>query len=119
MLITKEFFVLQFSGEKQRRDRGYDFSGVVEWFAQRVDRILLLFDAHKLDISDEFRSSIEAMKGHEDKIRIVLNKADMVDHQELMRVYGALMWSLGKVSESKLSIATYYRQLGQRIIYSN
>ena len=93
---------MQFSGEKQRRDRGYDFSGVVEWFAQRVDRILLLFDAHKLDISDEFRSSIEAMKGHEDKIRIVLNKADMVDHQELMRVYGALMWSLGKVSESKL-----------------
>lgn len=85
------------SGEKQRHDRGYDFSGVVEWFAQRVDRILLLFDAHKLDISDEFRSCIEAMKGHEDKIRIVLNKADMVDHQELMRVYGALMWSLGKV----------------------
>lgn len=110
---------MQFSGEKQRRDRGYDFSGVVEWFAQRVDRILLLFDAHKLDISDEFRSSIEAMKGHEDKIRIVLNKADMVDHQELMRVYGALMWSLGKVSESKLSIATYYMQLGERIIYSN
>ena len=56
---------------------------------------------------------------HEDKIRNVLNKADMVDHQELMRVYGALMWSLGKVSESKLSIATYYMQLGERIIYSN
>jgi predicted GTPase len=62
-------------------DRAYDFSGVVEWFSERADRILLLFDAHKLDISDEFRSSIEAMRGHEDKIRIVLNKADMVDHQ--------------------------------------
>jgi len=85
------------SGEKQRTDRGYDFIGVLEWFAERVDRILLLFDAHKLDISDEFRRSIEALRGHDDKIRIVLNKSDMVDHQALMRVYGALMWSLGKV----------------------
>ena len=85
------------SGEKQRVDRGYDFAGVLEWFAERVDRIVLLFDAHKLDISDEFRRAIEAIKGHDDKIRIVLNKADMIDHQQLMRVYGALMWSLGKV----------------------
>ena len=63
-----------------------------------ISRILLLFDAHKLDISDEFRRSIEVefvftkteictmswaqgLHGHDDKIRIVLNKADMVDHQ--------------------------------------
>ncbi|CAG2118529.1 unnamed protein product, partial [Medioppia subpectinata] len=85
------------SGEKQRVDRGYEFTGVLEWFAERVDRIVLLFDAHKLDISDEFRRSIEALRGHDDKIRIVLNKADMIDQQQLMRVYGALMWSLGKV----------------------
>lgn len=88
------------SGEKQRIDRGYDFTGVLEWFAERVDRIVLLFDAHKLDISDEFRRSIEALKGHDDKIRIILNKADMIDHQQLMRVYGALMWSLGKVLQT-------------------
>lgn len=85
------------SGEKQRTDRGYNFAEIIEWFAERVDRIILLFDAHKLDISDEFRRVIEGIRGYDDKIRIVLNKADMVDHQQLMRVYGALMWSLGKV----------------------
>lgn len=85
------------SGEKQRLDRGYNFGQVIEWFAERVDRIILLFDAHKLDISDEFKRVIELLKGYEDKIRIVLNKADRIDSQQLMRVYGALMWSLGKV----------------------
>ena len=59
------------SGEKQRTDRGYDFIGVLEWFAERVDRILLLFDAHKLDISDEFKRSIEALRNHDDKIRFL------------------------------------------------
>ena len=88
------------SGEKQRMDRGYSFEQVVSWFAERADRILLLFDGNKLDISDELKRVIEILKGQDDKIRIVLNKADMIDSQQLMRVYGALMWSLGKVIKS-------------------
>ena len=85
------------AGAKQLVNRGYDFTGVVKWFADRVDMIVLLFDAHKLDISDEFSQVIMACKGNDTKIRIVLNKADGVTNQQLMRVYGALMWSLGKV----------------------
>ena len=135
------------SGEKQRMNRGYDFGEVAEWFAARSDLILLLFDAHKLDISDEFRAVIERMKGHDDKARAASGEralaaegrwpsrlahlrplprplpslspslpfpavlararraargcgacstADAIDRQKLMRVYGALMWSIGK-----------------------
>jgi hypothetical protein len=40
--------------------------------------ILKYFKAHKLDISDEFRAVIEALRGHDDKIRCILNKADQV-----------------------------------------
>ena len=49
---------------------------------------LTIAEAPAPNISDEFRRSIEAIHGYEDKVRIVLNKADQVDHQELMRVYG-------------------------------
>jgi GTP-binding protein EngB required for normal cell division len=84
------------SGAKQTVDRGYSFETVVEWFAARSDRILLFFDTTKLDISDELKRVIESLKSHDDKMRVVLNKADMVGPQELMRVYGALMFSLSK-----------------------
>ncbi|KAG2783367.1 EH domain-containing protein 4 [Phytophthora cactorum] len=95
------------SGEKQRIARGYDFTQVARWFAERSDLILLLFDAHKLDISDEFQRVIEVLQGQSDKVRCVLNKADQVDQQRLLRVYGALMWSLGKVLKTPEVMRVY------------
>ncbi|CAI5491336.1 unnamed protein product [Closterium sp. Naga37s-1] len=91
------------AGEKQRTQRSYDFTGVTEWFASNCDLILLLFEPRKLDVSNEFKRVITSLHGNQDKIRLLLNKADQVNTQQvrrvdqLMRVYGALMWSLGKV----------------------
>ncbi|KAK7300019.1 hypothetical protein RJT34_10850 [Clitoria ternatea] len=95
------------SGEKQRTQRAYNFTGVTSWFAAKCDLILLLFDPHKLDISDEFNRVISSLRGHDDKIRVVLNKADQIDTQQLMRVYGALMWSLGKVLKTPEVMRVY------------
>ncbi|XVF75253.1 hypothetical protein PTKIN_Ptkin13bG0172800 [Pterospermum kingtungense] len=95
------------SGEKQRTQRSYDFTGVISWFAAKCDLILLLFDPHKLDISDEFKRVISSLHGNDDKIRVVLNKAHQVDTQQLMRVYGALMWSLGKVLNTPEVVRVY------------
>jgi len=94
------------SGEKQRTGRGYSFPVMCEWFAGRCDRILLLFDAHKLDISDEMKETIDNLRNNDDKIRVVLNKAD-IPTQQLVRVYGALMWSLGKVFQTPEVLRVY------------
>ncbi|KAL9187160.1 hypothetical protein ACHAXT_010880 [Thalassiosira profunda] len=85
------------SGQKQNIGRNYDYEQVMKWFAERADLIIIMFDAHKLDISDELKRVIELLKPHQDKMRVLLNKADAISTQQLMRVYGALMWSLGKV----------------------
>jgi len=85
------------AGCKQRIGRDYDFAAVCAWMAERADVVLLTFDAHKLDISDEFQEVMEVLRPYADKVRCVLNKADQIDAANLVRVYGALLWNVGKV----------------------
>jgi EH domain-containing protein 1 len=88
------------AGTKNSRGRGYDFYAVCSWLAERADLVLLTFDAHRLDISDELVRLMEVLKPHSNKMRCVLNKVDQVTPLDLVKVYGALTWNLGKVLQT-------------------
>ncbi|KAL1915302.1 uncharacterized protein VTP21DRAFT_6760 [Calcarisporiella thermophila] len=94
------------AGDKQI-NRGYDFHAAIEWFVDRSDLILLFFDGYKLDVSNEFKQAILGLRGYEEKVRVILNKCDLVPQQQLMRIYGALMWSLGKVVQTPEVMRVY------------
>ena len=88
------------AGRKQTEDRQYSYEDVVRWFAPRCDIILLMFDANKVDISDEFKRVIQALEGYDMKIRVVMNKADSLDPAELLKVNSALTWALSRILRS-------------------
>ncbi|KAL4648691.1 sarcalumenin-like [Arapaima gigas] len=79
---------------RKQQERGYPFNDVCQWFIDRADLIFLVFDPTKLDVGGELEMMFRQMKGRESQIRIILNKADILAPQELMRVYGALFWSM-------------------------
>ncbi|KAG5175680.1 P-loop containing nucleoside triphosphate hydrolase protein [Tribonema minus] len=95
------------TGEAHQHRRSYSFPVVARWFADRSDLIVLIFDAHKLDISDELRDVMEGLVEHQDKVRIVLNKADQIERAHLMRVYGALMWTMGTIFPNPEVVRVY------------
>ncbi|XP_068100288.1 sarcalumenin isoform X2 [Hyperolius riggenbachi] len=79
---------------RKQQERGYPFNDVCQWFIDRADLIFVVFDPTKLDVGLELEMLFKQLKGRESQIRIILNKADSLATQELMRVYGALFWSL-------------------------
>ncbi|XP_030638719.1 sarcalumenin [Chanos chanos] len=79
---------------RKQQERGYPYNDVCQWFIDRADLIFLVFDPTKLDVGLELEMLFRQMKGRESQIRIILNKADTLATQDLMRVYGALFWSM-------------------------
>ncbi|KFP12007.1 Sarcalumenin, partial [Egretta garzetta] len=84
--------------KQQERGRGLPGSSKGLWKTWhngvRADLIFVVFDPTKLDVGLELEMLFRQLKGRESQIRIILNKADSLATQELMRVYGALFWSL-------------------------
>lgn len=84
-------------------DRGYDFPGVVRWFAERADIVLLFFDPDKPGTTGETLSILlSSLSGIDHKLLIVLNKADQFHKiHDFARAYGSLCWNLSKVIPRK------------------
>ncbi|XP_056264244.1 proteoglycan 4-like isoform X2 [Pseudoliparis swirei] len=79
---------------RKQQERGYPYNEVCQWFIDRADLIFQVFDPTKLDVGGELEMLFRQMKGRESQIRLILNKADSLTTQNLMRVYGALFWSM-------------------------
>ncbi|XP_037087367.1 uncharacterized protein LOC119107898 isoform X3 [Pollicipes pollicipes] len=80
--------------EGRQYGRIYPFNDVCQWFIDRADIIFVVFDPHHLDIGVEMESLLDQLKGRENQVRIILNKADQLPAEQLLTVQGGLIWSL-------------------------
>jgi hypothetical protein len=89
--------------DAQHMDRGYDFTGVVRWYADRADIVCLFFDPDKPGTTGETLSTLLlALSGMDHKLLIVLNKADQFKKiHDFARAYGSLCWNLARVIHRK------------------
>jgi hypothetical protein len=87
----------------QDSNRGYDFAGVVRWFAERADLVLLFFDPDKPGTTGETLDVFtRSLLDLDHKLRVVMNKVDRFEGtHDFARAYGTLCWNLGKVSPRK------------------
>jgi GTP-binding protein EngB required for normal cell division len=88
---------------KEENGRGFDFPGVVRWFAERADLVMIFFDPDKPGTTGETLQVFkESLNGIDHKLLIVLNKMDKCQNlHDFARAYGALCWNLGKVIPRK------------------
>lgn len=84
-------------------DRGYDFAGVVRWFAERADVILFLFDPDKPGTTGEtLKILTDSLGGLDHKLLLIFNKVDRFSTmRDFARAYGALCWNLSKAIHRK------------------
>ncbi|EFN90013.1 Sarcalumenin [Harpegnathos saltator] len=85
---------------RKQVQRLFPFNDACQWFIDRADIIFLVYDPAKLDVGPETEAILDQLKGREYQTRIILNKADQVKPEELMRVQGALIWNISPLMSS-------------------
>lgn len=88
---------------KAESGRGFDFPGVVRWFAERADLVMIFFDPDKPGTTGETLQVFNrSLTGIDHKLLIVMNKMDQFRNlHDFARACGALCWNLGKVIPRK------------------
>ncbi|XP_040570301.1 uncharacterized protein [Lepeophtheirus salmonis] len=88
------------TGSVRKRDRQYPFNDACQWFIDHADLILLVYDYAKLDIGPETEALLDQLKGRETQVRIILNKADEITADELLKIQGSLVWNVSPLMAS-------------------
>jgi len=88
------------TGTIRKIDRRYPFNDACQWFIDHADLIILVYDYAKLDIGPETEALLDQLKGRESQVRIVLNKADEITAEELLKIQGNLVWNVSPLMAS-------------------
>ncbi|CAH1153590.1 unnamed protein product [Phaedon cochleariae] len=99
---------------RKQVSRVFPFNDACQWFIDRADIIFLVYDPSKLDVGPETEAILDQLKGREHQTRIILNKADQVKPEELMRVQGALIWNISPLMSSPQPPVMYTTSLWSR-----
>ncbi|CAG9828185.1 unnamed protein product [Diabrotica balteata] len=99
---------------RKQVSRVFPFNDACQWFIDRGDIIFLVYDPSKLDVGPETEAILDQLKGREHQTRIILNKADRVKPEELLRVQGALIWNISPLMSSPQPPIMYTTSLWSR-----
>lgn len=101
--ILKKVNIVEIPGILEVRkqvSRLFPFNDACQWFIDRADIIFLVYDPSKLDVGPETEAILDQLKGREYQTKILLNKADTVKPEELLRVQSALIWNISPLMSS-------------------
>ncbi|KZC10108.1 Sarcalumenin, partial [Dufourea novaeangliae] len=96
---------------RKQVQRLFPFNDACQWFIDRADIIFLVYDPSKLDVGPETEAILDQLKGREYQTRIILNKADQVKPEELMRVQGALIWNISPLMSSAVRVRNHAKMV--------
>ncbi|KFD55076.1 hypothetical protein M514_03994 [Trichuris suis] len=85
------------NGELHMKRRPFKYDAIMQYLAEKADIVFLVVDTVRLDFSDEVKQSLSALKNFEDKLSLILNKADRCNTIALEHVRGAVAWSLSRM----------------------